>query len=263
MANKEHDLKMMMLRLPKLKGEEIKVEKTKDYYNVFSSILKVEDESIRDNRHYWVLGIDDAGYVVCVYIFSINPENLMKISLKKIFRAAIMFDAVDVVLAYNVRDDESLVPSPENVAFFNKVFNLSDSVLELRTLDMMIISTKGCHSDKEDGYFDFYTRDMSFKIYYDVKGRIRHLKKRYGRKKAFEAMEKGITKGLEEGKIEGLKEGKVEGKQEGFTEGKREEKIEIVKEMLKENYDIKSIIKLTKLSEKEINKIKKDMGLPS
>ena len=237
MTSNNNNFDMMMLRLPKLQGNKVKVEKTQDYYNVFLSILKAEDKSIRNNRHYWVIGIDKAGYIVCIYIFSIDPEDLMKVSLRKIFRLAIMSEASDVVLAYNVKDDESLVPSPENVAFFNRTFNFSDYVTDLNVLDMMVISKNGYHSDKEDGYFDFYTRDMSFKIYDDVKDKVKCLKRKYGRKKEFEGMTKG------------------------FDKGKREEKIEMVKTMLEKKYTLEQIVEISKLSIEEIERIKKEIGL--
>ncbi len=226
--SKKNNYDMMMLRLPKLKGEKIKVEKTEDYCNVFLSILKAEDEVIRNNRHYWVMGIDKAGYIVCIYIFYINPEDLMKISLRKIFRLAIMSDATDIVLAYNVREDESIIPSSENVAFFNRTFNFSDYLTDLNILDMMVISTKGCHSDKEDGYLEFYTRDLSFKIVDDVKHILKNSKKKYGRKKELEGKEKGIEKG----------------------------KLEVAKKLLKLNFGIEDIVKATGFSREEIEKLK-------
>ena len=46
------------------------------------------------------------------------------------------------------------------------------------------------------------------------------------------------------GKVEGLKEGKIQGK------------LEIAKQMLKENFDIDSIIKITKLDRKKIESLK-------
>ena len=53
--------------------------------------------------------------------------------------------------------------------------------------------------------------------------------------------------------------GRKEGKEEGKEEGKKEEKKEIAKSMLKEKMPIETIIKITKLSTKEIEKIEKEM----
>ena len=62
-----------------------------------------------------------------------------------------------------------------------------------------------------------------------------------------EALAKGLAEGLAEGKAEGLAEGKVEGKAEG--------KAEIATNLLKENYPIEKIIKVTGLTKEEIEKI--------
>ena len=139
-----------------------------------------------------------------------------------------MSDATDIVLAYNVREDESIIPSSENVAFFNRTFNFSDYLTDLNILDMMVISTKGCHSDKEDGYLEFYTRDLSFKIVDDVKHILKNSKKKYGRKKELEGKEKGIEKG----------------------------KLEVAKKLLKLNFGIEDIVKATGFSREEIEKLK-------
>ena len=52
---------------------------------------------------------------------------------------------------------------------------------------------------------------------------------------------------------------KIEGKIEGKLEGKEEEKIEIAKNMLKDNMEIKLIAKFTELSESRILEIKGDL----
>ena len=64
-------------------------------------------------------------------------------------------------------------------------------------------------------------------------------------KKAIELY--GYNSGLEDGEKKGIQKGKKEGKIEG--------KIEIAKKMLKENMDIKLILKLTGLTEKQIKKL--------
>ena len=53
--------------------------------------------------------------------------------------------------------------------------------------------------------------------------------------------------------------GRKEGKEEGKEEGKKEEKREIAKSMLKEKMPIETIMKVTKLSREEIEKIEKEM----
>ena len=70
-----------------------------------------------------------------------------------------------------------------------------------------------------------------------------------------------IDMGRKQGKLEGKREGKREGKKEGKEEGKKEGKIEtiteIVKKMLIKKLPEKTIIEITGMSQKEIEKIKK------
>ena len=58
-----------------------------------------------------------------------------------------------------------------------------------------------------------------------------------------------------EGRLQGLAIGRNEGRIQGVTEGRNERNIEIAKNMLSENMDINLIMKLTNLSEEEINKL--------
>ena len=61
-----------------------------------------------------------------------------------------------------------------------------------------------------------------------------------------------LAKGLAEGEAKGLAEGKAE----GIDEGKNIGKAEIAINLLKENYPIEKIIKVTGLTEEEIEKLK-------
>ena len=65
-----------------------------------------------------------------------------------------------------------------------------------------------------------------------------------------------------EGQDEGLEEGQKIGMAKGKVEGRKENRIETAKEMLSMNYDIKDIIKITKLTKKAIIEIKDSLNLP-
>lgn len=61
-------------------------------------------------------------------------------------------------------------------------------------------------------------------------------------------MEEGFTEGFTEGFAQGFAEGFAQGK----VEGKQDTLLEIARQMLNEGIEIKTIIKLTKLSEQDI-----------
>ena len=66
------------------------------------------------------------------------------------------------------------------------------------------------------------------------------------------------AEGRNEGIIEGRNKGIIEGRNKGIIEGRAEGILQIIKEMLKNGMKEKEIIKYTKISKEEIEKIKKN-----
>ncbi|MDO6409394.1 MAG: hypothetical protein QM578_08490 [Pantoea sp.] len=59
----------------------------------------------------------------------------------------------------------------------------------------------------------------------------------------------------QESYLQGFKEGFMEGFLEGFQERLQEGKLQVAQRMLRENVDIKTIMKFTGLSEKDLQQI--------
>ena len=68
-------------------------------------------------------------------------------------------------------------------------------------------------------------------------------------------MEEGLDIGRKEGRKEGREEGRKEGREEGREEGEHNKAIQIAIDMKKEGMDMALIVKMTKLSLGEIEKI--------
>ena len=69
----------------------------------------------------------------------------------------------------------------------------------------------------------------------------------------------GMAKGRAEGRTEGMAKGMAKGRTEGEISGKLKAFVEIAKQMLAKQYAINEIKSLTGLSEKEIQKLAKDV----
>lgn len=191
------------------------------------------------------MGIDVAGYVVCVYIVAIGTENRVSLNPIDILDIAITKKAKRIILAHNHpgQDMENVYPSKSDIDFILPVHRRANRILHaskpfgFQILDHLILC--------DDGYFSFLSESLidaiedmkDYKPYKDVEPEIIKERKDYGVDKLIEGIDKGLA------------------------EGKRERNIEIVKSMLADNMDIDIIMKHTKLTEKEILKIKSDMGL--
>ena len=70
-----------------------------------------------------------------------------------------------------------------------------------------------------------------------------------------EGIKEGKAEGIKEGKAEGIKEGKAEGIKEGKAEGEKKKGLEVAKNLLKKDMDVKTIAEVTGISESEIEKL--------
>ena len=90
----------------------------------------------------------------------------------------------------------------------------------------------------------------------EIETLIKEMRKEKEEKKMLSLGERIVIQMKKEGRAEGRKEGRVEGR----LEGKAEEKMQIAKEMLKEKISLEKIVKVTKLKEDEIEKIKAELA---
>ncbi len=164
-------------------ADAVKVESSEDCYKILLSLLEREDNSYRQTRNYWIVALNDDDYVLCVYTFTADLDSLMKVSMRQMLLPSFNAEASKIVLAYNVKDGENLIPEGENSEFFNKAFNFAD-YLELEVLDTMVISPSGFHSDREDDYLKYYKHDKMFKLVYDVQEKLEQSKVKFANKQS-------------------------------------------------------------------------------
>jgi len=65
--------------------KKIKISKLKHAHRLFLSAIKFEDESIQNTKHFWVMAIDNDGYVNCVYSVLHGLPNLIRVLLFLMF----------------------------------------------------------------------------------------------------------------------------------------------------------------------------------
>ena len=227
------DNKMYTMYLKDANGKQIKIDKVKDYYDLFVDMLKMEDEKLHTSEHLWVLGIDEAGYSACVYVVTIGYPNFFNVAPTRLFKTALQHNSVKIIIAQSKPDAGKLGVTPTDLELTNLVYHKAE-ILGLELVDHIVISNSSINSKKpfycshlENGAMYFVQTDMTYKSYKDIEPEIEKARNEFGADK--------------------------------FIEGKDIRNIEIAQTMLKNNVSIDIIISSTGLSKKEINKIKKDM----
>ena len=80
----------------------------------------------------------------------------------------------------------------------------------------------------------------------------------YARK---EGLEDGRAEGRVEGLVAGRAEGLVAGREEGLVSGRAETQARVASDMLKDNYPLSAIQKISKLSEEAIRNLANSLGI--
>ena len=204
-----------------------KYENSKHAYEIFEKILNYEKYELRDKEHFWVMGIDNAGFIVCIYIVALGSGNQVKMTAAEILDIAVGLKSRRIILAHNHLSGD-VRPSESDILTTNMLYH-SCLPFGIEVLDHLIIAVGKYSSFEELGEMKKIKDDKTYKEYNE--GYI-------------EGEEKGIELGIEEGIRKGEKVG-IE-----------KEKIAIAKSMLADNIDINIISKHTGISKKEIEMIK-------
>ena len=234
-SKKKTEVKKMEVQT--IKGFKLKASKintVEDYYKIFLDFFKREPKSLYSKEHFWIMGIDNDSYSVCLYLVALGSENMVKVPMTDVFGIAVQSKATNIVVAHNHTTRKNPEPSQFDIDFTNKLSHVSQ-YLNINVLDHIILSALSLESRESiyysflvTGLMDFFKQDLSYKLVDDVKDILDKEKQDY----------------------------KLDGKKDGKVEGKHEEKISIAKKLLNLNLDIETIIKATGLTESEIKSLK-------
>lgn len=205
------------------KEQKIRVLNSDDIYSVMQRILLRENKIDRNREHFWVLGLANNHRILFIELISKGTINKAPVEPMEVFSLALQKRAVRIVLCHNHPSGE-LQPSDADINITDKLIQ-TGILVNTPVLDHLIISEKSYLSFSDTHLLDEIKKSTRYVLPYK---RIDMAKK--------EAKEKGIKKGIKEG----IKEGKIE----------------IARQCLKEELEMELIVKLTGLTEKEVEKIK-------
>ena len=279
---KNTNTKEMKILLPTTKiKESVKCKNTKQAYKIFRDLLDYEEYELKSQEHFWIMGIDSAGYVVCVYIAAIGSENRMIIDPIDIFSIAIACKARKVFLAHNHPDDNEdteLKLSTADFDFTNKLYHAC-LPFGITILDHIILGDNIYYSFYENSYMAMIYSDKTHKSYQLLEPKLEEEKETYARIKELKGKQEGLVEGKEIGEHDKAVEmaEKMLAKKRPIDEifeftgltvkdiydikGGVDYFIGVAKSMLADGLDISKVSKYTKLTIEAIKKIKKDMGL--
>ena len=227
---------MEILKTIKTHKKSVLFKSAKQAYKIFKEIVGYEEYELKHQEHFWIMGIDALGYVVCVYIGAIGADNRAIIDPVDLFSTALAHKSKKVIIAHNHPSERKKInPSENDFDLTNKLYHAC-LPFGIEIIDHIIFADKIFYSYAEHHEMKLIHKDLKYKTYDVLKNKLDEEKKDYGETK----------------KIQGVKEGKII--------GSSKEKFDIARKMLLKNKPIEEIIEFTELTADDIDDLKKEMG---
>ena len=231
---------MEILKTIKTHKKSVLFKSAKQAYKIFKEIVGYEEYELKHQEHFWIMGIDALGYVVCVYIGAIGADNRAIIDPVDLFSTALAHKSKKVIIAHNHPSERKKInPSENDFDLTNKLYHAC-LPFGIEIIDHIIFADKIFYSYAEHDEMKLIHKDLKYKTY-DV------LKPKLDEEKA-DAVKVGINKGIKEG----VSQGRII--------GMAKEKVSMAKKLLKRNIDIDIILETTELTADDIDDLKNEMA---
>jgi DNA repair protein RadC len=215
------------MRVKLTSEQKIQVLNSRDIALIMQQVLLRENKIGRSKEHFWVVCLSNSNRILLVELISLGNAKKSIVDPTEIFSFALQKRAIKLIMVHNHPSGE-LQPSKEDEDITDRMYQVG-LFLDLPVIDHLIIS--------EDSYYSFVDTGLLLKL---------SKSKKYVLK--FKKEEERIEK---RGEKKGVKKGVEIGKQIGETK----KAIEMAKIMKNDGRTIEEIMRYTKLSKEQIEKL--------
>lgn len=129
-----------------------KVQSPAQVSKILQAILLNENETSRDQEHFWVIGLNHKNVIQYVDLVSLGTVSETILHPREVYRLAVHKGVSSVIVAHNHPSGE-LTPSAEDKAASNRLKE-AGKIIGIALLDALIISQDDYISFKENGYLE-------------------------------------------------------------------------------------------------------------
>ena len=197
------------------KEQKIQILNSSDIYKVMQQVLLRENIIRRNQEHFWVVGLDNSNKILFIELIGLGAVNRVNANPPDIFRMGIYKLAVKLILVHN-HPSGKIEPSKADKNFTDRILKVG-KLINIEVIDHLVISEENYTSFADKGIIVELQNSGLFEIVDSQK------------------------KALEDWRIK--------------TEKERSVKLEIAKNLKKQDIDIDVIKKATGLTKWDIRKL--------
>lgn len=225
------------------KNDKKYIEGTDDVFSIMQRVLQRENKIDRDKEHFWIIGMNEAGFILYIELIALGTVRSVPIEPMNIFRVAVMKNATRVIAVHN-HPSGSLIPSDADKDITDRLIQVG-RILHIDLIDHLIITLDGYLSFRQIELMQQLEKSLTYVPTYQVIEQIRKEEKKIAKERL--AVEKGKTKTAEE---------KARAAKLAEKAAKEQTKI-LANELLHKGVDLETIAKILELSTKDVEKIVK------
>ncbi len=211
------------MRVKLTKAQRIRVLNSVDVYKVMQHILLRENKIDRNKEHFWVVCLSQSNKILLIELISLGTMKKSLVDPTEVFSFALQKRAAQLIMVHN-HPGGSLKPSPDDTEITDRMYQVG-LFLDLPVIDHLIITERKFYSFKDSGLLAELAKSEKYVLKYKK----------------------------EEKRLKEL--GRKEGHKAGEKAGVLKKAIEMAKVMKKDGRTSEEIMRYTKLSKRQIEKL--------
>ena len=151
--------------------DKIRISDSDDVYNIMQRILLRDNKIDREKEHFWIIGLNNGGYIVYIELISLGTSTKTLIEPMNVFRVAILKGAIRVIAVHN-HPSGTMKPSKEDEDITDKLIQVG-KIISIKVEDHLIISLTTYMSFKNIGLMEKLEESNKYVPTYQLIEKIR------------------------------------------------------------------------------------------
>ncbi|WP_127956830.1 JAB domain-containing protein [Serratia microhaemolytica] len=120
-----------------------------DIYQIMQRILLRENQIDREREHFWIIGINQAGYMLYIELISLGNLSATVIEPMNVYRIAVMKNASRIIAVHN-HPSGSVIPTESDKEITDRLIQVG-KILNISLDDHLVISPNEYFSFRHSG----------------------------------------------------------------------------------------------------------------
>jgi len=162
-----------------------------DVYGIMQRILLSDNKIDREKEHFWIIGLNLAGYILYVELVSLGGVRATVVEPMNVFRVAVMKNATRVIAVHN-HPSGNLAPSEDDLNLTDRLIQVG-KILDIKMDDHLIITPTDYMSFRAAGLMDELEKSLRYVPTYQVIEQIRKEEKAIAKEAILTEKQKTLT----------------------------------------------------------------------